>query len=251
MKPLLLTLIATTVALAAEADFGLVTLGASDTARLTAFCVPPPGNDRGVMPPCLVTLEFHDIGGATLNTTTLTLQPGTGGYLDQPASVDRPNAIVPCIKVLRGPAQATLEIFDSFSQRTRILAVNPPDGDRGANDPPEPVRGDVDFGLAGITSSDRGRLGVLCASDGSRSCDVTLEFHDAQGNTLKSARMMLAPGMGGVLDILWSEIGTRTPRGEIQPCFKVADGAAIGTFEVLDSSTSAPLAHMSPAPVLR
>ena len=80
MKIRLICLAFATAALAAaetEADFGLIGIAAFEDARLTAYC------DGSVAPnPCAVTFTFHDINGRTLKQATLTLQPGTGGFLD-------------------------------------------------------------------------------------------------------------------------------------------------------------------------
>jgi hypothetical protein len=227
---------------ATKADFGLIGIKAFENARLTAFC------DGSVAPnPCAITLEFHDIGGNTLKQSTLTLQPGTGGFLDFTASASGfggPVLINPCFDVLRGAAFASLEVFDVFTLRTRIL-INW--GDRSLA-----KTGDVDFGLAGITRSDTARLGAFCEADGSVApppCDITFEFHDIQGNAIKQSRMTLQPDTGGFLDLKWSETGTTARRVELSPCFKVAvgGGPAVGTLAVVDNFSGLTLAQAYPA----
>src|SRR5947207_1132086 len=106
---------------ATDANFGLIGIARFETARLTEYC------DGSVVPtPCDITFEFHDMGGRTLKQATMTLQPGTGGFLVlTPAEGTPPEPvrgqIDPCWKVLRGVALASLEVFDNFSLRTRIL----------------------------------------------------------------------------------------------------------------------------------
>src|SRR5438552_1850315 len=105
-------------AAAVEADFGLVGITGFETARLNAFC------DGSVTPtPCDITFEFHDIGGRTLKQVSMLLQPETSGFVDfsLPAAAFAPGRVEinPCLKVVRGTAQASVEIFDNFTQRTR------------------------------------------------------------------------------------------------------------------------------------
>src|SRR5204862_4598687 len=91
----------TTAALAsaADANFGLIGIARFETARLTAYC------DGSVTPtPCDITFEFHDIGGRTLKQAAMTLQPGTGGFVDlTPAETGIAGMVQidPCWKVLR------------------------------------------------------------------------------------------------------------------------------------------------------
>jgi hypothetical protein len=135
----------------------LIGIASVENARLAAYC------DGSVVPtPCAVTFEFHDIQGRVLNSATVTLLPGTGGFLDMPAAktgLASPVLIEPCFTVLRGVALASLQVFDTFSLRTRIL-INW--GDRSLA-----RQGDVDFGQAGITAFDTARIGAFCAADGS------------------------------------------------------------------------------------
>ena len=225
---------------AAQADFGLIGITAFENARLTAYC------DGSVAPnPCAVTLEFHDLGGRTLKQSTLTLPAGSCGFLDftpPPAAFGGPIQIDPCFDILRGAAFTSLEVFDTFSQRTRIL-VNW--GDRSL-----PKRGDVDFATAGITPNDKMRLGAFCEGDGSvmpPPCDVTFEFHDQQGNTIKQSRLMLQPGTGGFVDLTWLETRSPSRRVEITPCFKVATGAVVGSLEIVDNFFGLTLVQAYPA----
>ena len=96
---------------------------------------------------------------------------------------------------------ASLEVFDIFTERTRIL-INW--GDR-----PVARTGDVDFGLAGITPFDTGRLSAYCEGDGSvapPACDITFEFHDMAGKLIKQSRMILPGNTGGYLDVKWADL---------------------------------------------
>jgi hypothetical protein len=241
MKIICLALATAALAAAAtEADFGLIGITAFEDARLTAYC------DGSVAPiPCAIMLAFHDINGRTLKETTLTLQPGMGGFLDfTPPQSGSPVQIQPCFKVLRGAARASLEVFDIYSQRTRIL-INWGDRSMAAT-------GDVDFALAGITPFDTARLGAFCQGDGSvmpPPCDITFEFHDLQGRVLKTSRMTLQPDTGGFLDLKWSETGSTSRRVELSPCFKVAvgGGPAVGTLAVVDNFTGLTLSQGYPA----
>jgi hypothetical protein len=243
-RVLLLTLVTAALAPAAEeADFGLLAIGTFENVRLNAYCT----GDGSVVPlPCTVTFEFHDARGATLKQTTITLQPGTTGFLDfapAPAGI-APSAVQinPCFKVLRGIALASLEVFDSFSQRSRIL-INW--GDRSLA-----RRGDVDFAPAGLTAFDTARVGVVCTADGSvmpPPCDVTFEFHDSAGRTIKQSRMTLQPGASGFLDLHFSEVGGVSRKVQIDPCFKVAGGAAVGSLAIIDNFTGLTVAQAYPA----
>ncbi len=240
-----LALIPAALSVAGDSHFGLVTVGRIDTVRLTAVC----DNDSSTTPtPCDIVFELHDIQGAILKQSRMALQPGTGGFLDFNSTSPNPVELEPCWKVAGGVAVASLEIFDIFSQRAGVL-INW--GDRSA-----PRTGDVDFGLVGLTPLDTLRLGVFCAGDGSVTpppCDVTFNFSDAQGRTLKQSRLILAAGASGWLDLKWSELGASASRVEIQPCWKVASGGAsplgpvVGSLAVLDRFTGLTIAQSYPA----
>lgn len=234
------------MAVAAQGDFGLVGISSIDTARLTAYC----DDDATATPSaCDITFLFLGSRGTVLKQSTITVQPGNSGFLDfNLAGGSSPVEIQPCWKVLRGTAMASLEVFDIFTERTRIL-INW--GDR-----PVARTGDVDFGLAGITPFDTGRLSAYCEGDGSvapPACDITFEFHDMAGRLIKQSRMILPANSGGYVDVKWAEIGTTARRVEIQPCWKgavggiVPLGSAIATFAVIDNFTGMTLAQTSPA----
>jgi hypothetical protein len=241
----LVTTLTAVISSASDSHFGLVTISTLDTARLTAFC----DDDAAATPtPCAITFEFRDIRGAILKQSTVTLQPGTSGFLDfQPAAGGGAVGIAPCWDVERGVATASLEVFDIFTQRTRIL-INW--GDRQT-----PLNGDVDFGLVGITQFDTLRLGATCEGDGSvmpPPCDITFTFSDAQGRVLKQARMVLPAEASGFLDLKLADIGVTAKRFEIAPCWKsasgtVALGSAVGSLTILDSFTGLSIAQSYPA----
>src|SRR5437016_5613440 len=183
-----------------DANFGLTAISSLETARLAAYC------DGSVVPvPCEITFEFHSIDGRVLLENTMTLEPGTGGFLDLPAvraGITRGRGeIDPCWKIARGAAFASLEVFDSSNLRTRLL-INW--GDRSL-----PRSGDIDFALAGITPFDTARLNAFCPegerSAGESTCMVHFEFHDIKGRLLKQADMTLQPGTGGFLELRWAE----------------------------------------------
>ena len=231
------------LASATDANFGLIGIAGFETGRLTAYC------DGSVAPtPCDITFEFHHISGRMLKQATVTLQPGTGGFLDLTAAETGIAGMVqidPCWIVTRGVALASFEVFDNFSLRTRIL-INW--GDRSV-----PRSGDVDFGLAGITSFDTARLSAFCTDEQivrdvpPGPCDVTFEFHDINGRTLKQSRMTLQPGTGGFLDLRWQETGSPARRVEAPPCLRVGGGAAVGSLTIVDNSTGLSIAQAYPA----
>lgn len=216
-------------AAAAEADFGMIGVTPFETARLNAFC------DGSVVPtPCDVTFEFHDIKGNTLKQASLTLQPEASGFVDFAlttlAALPGRVEIRPCIKVLRGTAQSSLELVENFTQRTRLLIAW-----TGAAAPKSGA--DVDFGAAGITRFDTARIGASCQGEStdSPSCAVALEFHDAGGRTIKTSRLTIAPGASAFLDLAFAETGAAGGRVTIDPCWTVATGAAVLSLQTIDT----------------
>lgn len=229
------------LSMAAERDsaFGPVSIAALEDAHLSVLC------DGSVVPvPCEVQLEFHDLNGRTLKQANVTVQPNAWGSLD----FTSPNTaeIVPCFKVLRGQGRGTLEIFDPSGRGHVLVAWGRQTAAR---------RGDVDFGVTSITPADVARVGASCQEgDGSVMpvpCDVTFEFHDMQGRTLKQSHVVLQPGTSGFLDLTFAEAGSTDRHGEIDPCFKVARGAAVGTVAVVDAVTGFTLAHAYPGSLVR
>jgi hypothetical protein len=227
-----------------EADFGLIGLSAFENARLAAYC------DGSVTPvPCEITFTFTHVGGRVLKQSTMTLQPGTAGFLDLAAGQTGISGLVqidPCWKVTRGAARASLQVFDIFSQRTRIL-INW--GDRSV-----PRTGDVDFGLVGLTAFDTARLGAFCEGDGSVTpspCSILFEFHDAAGKTVKQSRLILAPETGGFVHLRLAETGATARRVEIDPCFTVERGSAVGSLATIDNFTGLTITQAYPAALAR
>jgi hypothetical protein len=228
-------------AAAAEAHFGLIGITSFETARLNAFC------DGSVTPtPCDITLEFHDINGRVLKQTSMIINPESSVCVDYSvgarAFVSGRVEIEPCFTVLRGTAQASVEIFDNFTQRTRLL-IN-----WGAGAMPR-VAADVDFGAVAITRADIARMGAFCEADSSvvPACDVTFEFHDANGGVLKSQRMSVPAGTGAYLDLRYIEAGSTATRVTIEPCFTVANGAAVLDLQTIDSLTGLTVTQAYPA----
>ena len=237
-----LTLVTAALGMAADFHFGPVQIATFENARLTAYC------DDSSATPCDVTFLFVHPSGRLLKQTAMTIQPGTSGFLDLPASqtgVSGPPEINPCWKVTRGAVLASLEVFDVISLRTRIL-INW--GDRSV-----PHTGDVDFALAGITPFDTARISAFCPGEqdtpglGPTACDLTFEFHDAQGRPIKQSRVTLQPGTSGFADLRWSEAAAAGRRIEIEPCWKVAGGAAVGTFALIDNFTGLTVVQAYPA----
>ena len=192
--------------------------------------------------------QFHDPAGDILKQSSETLQPGTGGSLDLRASelglTVRRGEIIPCIKVAGGAAFGNVQIFDNFSQRTRVTT--------NYADRLQARTGELHFGLAGITPFDTLRLNALCPDEATRTggaqpCDVTFIFHNNAGRILKQATVTLQPGKAGFLDVRASEIGLTARRGEIQPCIRVERGGAIANFEMIDTFTGLTLLLANPA----
>ena len=218
-----------------------------ETARLGAYCSDEP---VGGLPasPCLVILIFHDLTGRVLKQSSETLQPGTGGHLDLRTSdfglTARRGEIIPCLRVAGGAAFGNVQIFDNFSQRTRVMTNHA--------DRLQARTGELHFGLAGITPFDTLRLNAFCPDEATRAggaepCDVTFIFHNNAGRILKQATVTLQPGKAGFLDVRAAEIGLTARRGEVIPCIRVARGGAIANFEMIDTFTSLTLLLANPA----
>jgi hypothetical protein len=234
-------LISALPALAFDADFGMIGVTPFETAHLNAFC------DGSVVPvPCDVTFEFHDIRGGTLKQVSMVLQPETTGFADfglaSPVSFANRVEVIPCIKVLRGTAQPSLELMENFTHRTRMLITWSSGAMARSN-------ADVDFGAAGITIYDTARMGASCQGDSTDAvpCDVTFEFHDANGRTLKSARMSIAPGTAASLDLTFANTAASAGRVTIDPCWTVASGAAVLSLQILDEFSGLTLSQAYPA----
>jgi hypothetical protein len=111
----------------------------------------------------------------------------------------------------------------------------------------------VDFALAGITPLDTARLAAYCSADQvSRElppdpCDIHFVFHSVDGRVLKESRMTLQPGTGGFLDLKWVEAAATSRRVEIDPCWTIERGAAVGSFMVVDNLTGLTTAIGYPA----
>jgi hypothetical protein len=232
---------------AADLDFGLTGIAPFETARMSIFC----SDDASrIQPePCEVTFEFHDIRGNILKKSTLTFDAGTGGSFDlTPADVGIGGSrleIIPCILVGRGAVFPSYQVFDNFSQRSRIFS--------NWTQPPEPAGGEIHFGSFGLTAFDTLRLNALCpAGDATRTsapCDVTFIFHDTRGRILKQITRTLDPGAAGYLDLRAAEAGLNVRRGEIIPCVRVGNGAVVATVETIDNLTGVTTVMAHPAPL--
>jgi hypothetical protein len=233
----LLTIVAATRLLpGAEAEFGPMGLASFETMRLSAFCA-----EAGAAPitqPCIVEFEFHRLDGTEVKSSTVTIAPGTGAFLDLRGSdaVGRASTveIIPCIKVVSGPgAYPSLQVFDNFTTRTNLRA--------SWSKRPAFLTGEGWFAPGGITGLDTARLTVMCEESATTVCEVELHFHNLQGKLVKQSRLSLKPGTGGSLDLRTPEIGVPTlgpaSRVEIIPCYRVLSGRALGTFRILDALT--------------
>ena len=69
---------------------------------------------------------FHDMEGVVIKETTMTLQPGTGGSLDLRRSEITSRTgrveIIPCIRVALGAAVGGLQLYDTLTGFTTVLA---------------------------------------------------------------------------------------------------------------------------------
>src|SRR5262245_19302649 len=138
---LVVTLAAARVAPAAEVFFSQTRITSLDIARIGVFCLSD-ANAAGAPEPCAVALHFHDLRGNILKQAEMMLLPDTGGFLDLRFSemglTSRQGEIIPCLRVERGIAVGSVELFDAFAFRTRILTSW---GDR-----PTPKSGEVHVG---------------------------------------------------------------------------------------------------------
>src|SRR6185436_2394607 len=99
-----------------------------------------------------------------LKQSSMTLQPGTGAFLDlrgtEAGAGGTTGEIVPCVKVFRGVAVVSFQTFDNFTARSNVL-TNWADRSLAQT-------GDLDFGAAGITPLDTARLGAFCPDEPAR-----------------------------------------------------------------------------------
>jgi hypothetical protein len=93
-------------------------------------------------------------------------------------------------------------------------------------------------------------MSASCEGDGSvvpPPCDITFEFHDANGRVLKAARMSVPAGTGAYLDLRYPETGSTERRVSIDPCWTVANGAAVLDLQTVDSFTGLTLTQGYPS----
>jgi len=218
--------------LAAQVDYGLVGITSIETARLSAYCAEESSE------PCQVEFHFHDVRGRIVKQSSVTLQPGAAGFLDLTAAdlglTGRRGEIIPCIRVVGGAAFTSLQQFDNFTQRTRLFTNW---GGRA-----QPVTGEAHFGLAGVTALDTARLNAFCSEVAvrpgiSEPCEVTFIFHASGGRIFKQSTVTIEPGASAFLDLRAAEIGLTFRRGEIIPCLRVGRGAAVASYESIDTLT--------------
>jgi len=97
---------------------------------------------------------------------------------------------------------------------------------------------DIDLGLVGITPFETARMNAFC--DGSVTptpCDITFEFHDANGNVLKQVSIILQPETTSSVDYAVRASTALPSRIEIDPCFKVLRGTAQLSVELIENLT--------------
>jgi hypothetical protein len=228
------------IAAATEVHFGPTALASTETARLNAYC------DGSVAPnSCTLTAQFRMADGSVAIAQRLIIQPGNSGFVDLPAAragITRGRGeIAPCWDIGQGAVLVSLEIFDTGSQRTRLL-VNW--GDRSL-----PRSGDIDAAPFGLTATETARLGAFCPEDSRAACNVTFEFHDAAGRLLKQSTASITPGASASLDFHAAEgasvLGGR--RITIDPCWKVGDFPAVVTLAIIDDGLGIPTVQAYPA----
>ena len=105
--------------------FGLAGITPFDTLRLNAFCPDEATRTTGAEP-CDVSFIFHNNAGRILKQATITLQPGSAGFLDARAAelglTARRGEMIPCVRVARGSVISNLEMIDTFTGLTLLLA---------------------------------------------------------------------------------------------------------------------------------
>ena len=230
--------IATLPIAAMDSDFGTIGITSFETARMIAFC------DGSVVPaPCDITFTFHDLNGKVLKQTTMTLAPETTGFLDFSltglAVFSGRVEINPGWTVLRGTAQASLELIENFTQRTRLLIA----WSGGAM--PRPG-GDVDFGAADITAFDTARMSAACQASGP-ACNVVFTFHNATGEVLQTSRAVVQPGAAAFADFRIPSTSASGGRITIDPCWTVANGSAVLSFQTFDTFSGLTLTQAFPS----
>jgi hypothetical protein len=224
-----------------EAWFGPVRLTSVETARLAAFC---PSSAAGGEA-CQVAFHFHDVNGRLVKEANASILPGRSAGLDfaLPAGA-RPGEIIPCLRVLRGTAYGSFQVFDNFTKRTRIQ--------QAANEQASPRGGEHHFGVSALTGLDAGRLAAHCpvshdAAAAGSPCEVVLMFLDTAGRLLKSSTATLPPGGTAFLDLRPSDLPTPGRQVEIVPCFFVGRGAAVTSFALIDLLTGLTTAYFHSA----
>jgi hypothetical protein len=190
---------------------------------MNAYC------DGSVSPnPCMVTFEIRGIDGSMLQQVTKTIQPNSSDFADFSlagiAAFRGRGSIAPCWDVAAGSVRISMEIFNSATQQSRLL-INW--GDRST-----PLLGDIDFAPAGLSRGDTARLGAFCPEDSANACNVIFEFHDSQGNVVKTSSATLAPGASGFLELNFDEMPITGRRSIIVPCFKVGETPAVATMAI-------------------
>lgn len=229
MRQVLFVMLATSAVAMAHGDeawFGPVRLTPGETARLAAFC----GSADG----CDVAFHFHDVNGRLVKESRASLVAGQSASLDfSIAALARPGELIPCIRVVRGSAFGTLQLFDTLIQRTRIQMQ--------ASGESVPRSGELHFGPTGLAGLEAGRLAAHCpaphgTAEVAQPCEVALMFLDPNGRPVKQSTASLLPGGTAFLDLGPRELGNARRR-EIVPCVRVLRGAAIGGYSQIDLLT--------------
>jgi hypothetical protein len=241
--------------------YGLVSIAASQTLRLTLF-----NGSTGTSTSCTVRASLIDALGTTLGTATTTLAPGQLAVLDAasfvspaPARVSKNSArpldavthisLRPQITFATSPVDPcggilpTFEIADAASGETALIArAHPVDPCH----PTEPCFAlSTIFGFTKTTSDVMVRLSLVNTSTAAGACQVNAGFVDNSGYVLQSQTASLSAGQSLILD----QAGGALLRpminfAPVDPC-----RGLIATTEVIDAASNVTRYFVPPNPV--
>lgn len=222
-------------------QFAMVGIAWGQTLRLNAVAYPPS--------PCDVQLSFADIAGNPIgSSSTLTLVPGQGAFLDLNANLlIRPGQRVEVRPVLTpipggvvAGCGASAEVYDNFFGITQVIAPGLP-----ASIGPEPHT----FGLLGLTLFETLRLNVVAYPPSP--CVAQLSFVDINGNPIGTTiSVNLSNGEAASLDLNGNSLVMRFgQRAEVQPVVTLnplVASACQASAEIVDQFSGRTLAYTMP-----